>query len=200
MSQKPDSTPSRVPSPLVSGNNMFTSATESQVSNVEEGSGSNSKSLSDGLLATLKAKEAANRRFEAARWVKSMVGFLDIPRKKQMSLEPDSTPSRVPSPLVSANNMFTSATESQVSNVEQGSGSNSKSLSDGLLASVKAKEAVNRRFEAATWVKSMVGSLDMLCEHTKDEFYLLLRNGVQNALNNTIYASFKSNKGVKINK
>ena len=105
--------------------------------------------------------------------------------KKQMSLEPDSTPSRVPSPLVSVNNMFTIATESQVSNVEQGSGSNCKSLSeglvslsDGILDSLKAKEAANRRFEAAAWVKSMVGPLDIPCEPSEEEFCLCLRNGI----------------------
>ena len=95
-----------------------------------------------------------------------------------MTLEPDSAASRVPSPLVSRNNMFTSATESQVSNVEQGSGSNSKSLSDGLLASLKAKEAANRRFEAAAWVKSMVAPLDIPCEPSEEEFCLCLRNGI----------------------
>ena len=49
-----------------------------------------------------------------------------------MSPELDSTPTRVPSPLVSRNNMFTSATESQFSIVEQGDGSNSKSFSNDL--------------------------------------------------------------------
>ena len=81
-----------------------------------------------------------------------------------MSQEPDSTPSRVPAPLVS--------------NVEEGSGSNSKSLSDSLLASVKAKEAANRRFEAAAWVKSMVGSLDIPCEPSEEQFCLFLTNGI----------------------
>ena len=58
-------------------------------------------------------------------------------------------------------NMFT---ESHVSNVEEGNRLNYKNLCDGLLASLKEKEASNRRFEAAAWVKSMVGSLDILCE------------------------------------
>ena len=82
--------------------------------------------------------------------------------------------------------MFTIASESQVSNVEHGSGSNSKSLSDGLLATLKAKEAANRSFEAARWVKSMVGSLDIPCEPSEEEFCLCLRNGIIlcNLLNN----------------
>lgn len=77
-----------------------------------------------------------------------------------MSLEPDSTPSRVPPPLVSStspyppprssfsqrrheafsDNMFRSATDLQVSSAES-SGSQAKSLCDGRLASLKAEEA-----------------------------------------------------------
>ena len=51
----------------------------------------------------------------------------------------------------------------------EGSGLNRKNLCDGLLASLKVEEAANRRFEAATWLQSMVGSnLDIPC----------LRNGI----------------------
>ena len=55
---------------------------------------------------------------------------------------------------------------------------NYKNLCDGLLASLKEKEASNRRFEAAAWVKSMVGSLDILCEPYEDDFWLCFRNGI----------------------
>lgn len=115
-----------------------------------------------------------------------------------MSMELDSTPSRCPPPLVSstspflpprssfsqrrheafADNMFRSATDLQVSNVEEGGRSNAKSLCDGRLASLKAEEAANRRFQAAAWVKSMDGSQDMPCEPSEEEFRLCLRNGI----------------------
>lgn len=114
-----------------------------------------------------------------------------------MSLEPDSTPSRVPPPLVSStspyppprssfsqrrheafsDNMFRSATDLQVSSAES-SGSQAKSLCDGRLASLKAEEAANRRFQATAWIKSMVGSLDIPCEPSEEEFRLFLRNGI----------------------
>ena len=70
-------------------------------------------------------------------------------------------------------NMFT---ESHVSNVEEGNRLNYKNLYDGLLASLKAKEASNRRFEVAAWVKSMVGSLDIPCKPSKEDFCFFLRN------------------------
>jgi len=108
-----------------------------------------------------------------------------------MSLEPDSTPSRVPPLLVSntspyppprssfsqkrheafSDDMFRSATDLQVSSVES-------SGSQGHLASLKAEEAANRRFQATTWIKSMVGSLDIQCEPSKEEFRICLRNGI----------------------
>ena len=64
------------------------------------------------------------------------------------------------------------------SNVEDGSGSNSKSLFADLLASLKAEEATNRRFEATAWLQSMVGSLDMPCEPSEENFRICLRNGI----------------------
>jgi len=73
-----------------------------------------------------------------------------------MFLEPYSTPSR-----------------------GEGSGSNRKNLCDGLLASLKVEEAANRRFEAATWIQSMVGSnLDIPCEPSEEELRLCLKNGI----------------------
>ena len=95
-----------------------------------------------------------------------------------MSLELDSTSSRFPPPLVCATYLDNMFTESHVSNVEEGNILNYKNLCDGLLASLKTKEASNRRFEAAAWVKSMVGSLDILCEPYEDDFFLCLRYGI----------------------
>ena len=43
---------------------------------------------------------------------------------------------------------------------------------------MKAKEAANRRFEAAAWVKSMVGSLYIPCNPSEAEFCACLRNGI----------------------
>ena len=46
------------------------------------------------------------------------------------------------------------------------------------MDSLKEKEATNRRIEAATWVNSMVGSLDIPCEPLEEAFCLCLRNGI----------------------
>ena len=117
---------------------------------------------------------------------------------KKMSLEPDSTPSRAAPPLVSttspslpprssfgqirheafADNVFRSTTDLQVSNMENSGISQTKSLCDGRLASLKAEEAGNRRFQAAAWLKSMVESQDMPHEPSEKEFRFSLRNGI----------------------
>eukprot|EP00253_Pinus_taeda_P031313 PITA_31313 len=67
--------------------------------------------------------------------------------------------------------MFRSATDLQVSSAE-------RSGSRGRLASLKAEEAANRRFQATAWIESVVGSLDIPCDASEEEFRLCLRNGI----------------------
>ncbi|MCO5592510.1 hypothetical protein L7F22_046513 [Adiantum nelumboides] len=46
------------------------------------------------------------------------------------------------------------------------------------LASRKLNEAAERRFEAASWIQSMVGPLHLSAKPSEDEFRLCLRNGI----------------------
>eukprot|EP01018_Ginkgo_biloba_P029038 Gb_03152 [translate_table: standard] len=115
-----------------------------------------------------------------------------------MGVTPDATPGRGPPPLIPstspfppqrrafvhrrhesfADSLVRSGSASQVSVMEEGSKPPGKRLSDGHLASRKAEEAVSRRFQAAGWVKSMVGPVDMPYEPSEEEFRLCLRNGL----------------------
>lgn len=46
------------------------------------------------------------------------------------------------------------------------------------LASRKVNEAAERRFQAASWIQSMVGPLHLSAEPSEDEFRLCLKNGI----------------------
>ncbi|KAI5072317.1 hypothetical protein GOP47_0012423 [Adiantum capillus-veneris] len=51
-------------------------------------------------------------------------------------------------------------------------------MADTRLASRKVNETAERRFQAASWIQSMVGPLHLSAEPSEDEFRLCLRNGI----------------------
>ncbi|KAH7435606.1 hypothetical protein KP509_06G071600 [Ceratopteris richardii] len=51
-------------------------------------------------------------------------------------------------------------------------------FSDMNLASRKANEAASRRFQAASWMQTMVGPLELSSQPSEEEFRMCLRNGI----------------------